>query len=49
MRGIVALARLLGHETIAEGVEDEHTFILLQSLGVDYAQGFHVGRPQPTD
>ena len=49
VRGLVALARLLSHETIAEGVEDEHTFILLQSLGVDYAQGFHVGRPQPTD
>ena len=49
VRGIVGLARLLGHDTIAEGVEDEPTFILLQSLGVDYAQGFHVGRPQPTD
>ncbi len=49
VRGIVGLACLLGHETIAEGVEDEPTFILLQSLGVDYAQGFHVGRPQPTD
>jgi len=49
VRGIVALARFLGHETIAEGVEDEPTFVLLQSLGVDYAQGFHVGRPQPTD
>ena len=48
VRGIVALARFLGHETIAEGVEDEPTFVLLQSLGVDYAQGFHVGRPQPT-
>lgn len=49
VRGIVGLARLLGHETIAEGVEDERTFILLQSLGVDYAQGFHIGRPRPTD
>ena len=49
VRGIVGLARLLGHETIAEGVEDEPTFVLLQSLGVEYAQGFHVGRPRPTD
>jgi len=47
VRGIVGLARLVGHETIAEGVEDEPTFILLRSLGVDYAQGFYVGRPQP--
>jgi EAL domain-containing protein (putative c-di-GMP-specific phosphodiesterase class I) len=49
VRGIVGLARLVGHETIAEGVEDELTFVLLRSVGVDYAQGFHVGRPQPTD
>ena len=49
LRGIVALASLLGHETIAEGVEDERTFVLLQSLGVGYAQGFHIGRPQPVD
>jgi EAL domain-containing protein (putative c-di-GMP-specific phosphodiesterase class I) len=48
VRAIVARARLLDHETIAVGVEDEHTLDLLRSLGVDYAQGFYVGHPRPT-
>jgi EAL domain-containing protein (putative c-di-GMP-specific phosphodiesterase class I) len=32
--------------TIAEHVEDEPTLNILQEIGVDYAQGFHLGRPQ---
>ena len=44
---LVALARALGAHTIAEYVEDERTQELLRELGVDYAQGFAIGRPQP--
>jgi diguanylate cyclase (GGDEF)-like protein len=32
--------------TIAEHVEDESTLNILQEIGVDYAQGFYLGRPQ---
>jgi EAL domain-containing protein (putative c-di-GMP-specific phosphodiesterase class I) len=28
-------------------VEDEETMQLLHVLGVDYAQGYHIGRPAP--
>jgi EAL domain-containing protein (putative c-di-GMP-specific phosphodiesterase class I) len=45
--GIVALAAAFGQTTIAEGVEDAATLELLRELGVDLAQGFHVGRPAP--
>jgi EAL domain-containing protein (putative c-di-GMP-specific phosphodiesterase class I) len=45
--GVVALARGFGLRTIAEGVEDELTLTLLRELGVDLAQGFHIGRPAP--
>jgi EAL domain-containing protein (putative c-di-GMP-specific phosphodiesterase class I) len=45
--GVVALAAGLGLRTIAEGVEDEATLSLLRELGVDMAQGFHIGRPAP--
>ena len=45
--GIVALAAGFGQCTIAEGVEDAATLALLRELGVDLAQGFHVGRPAP--
>jgi EAL domain-containing protein (putative c-di-GMP-specific phosphodiesterase class I) len=30
---------------IAEGIEDQSTLDLLLELGVDYGQGFHLGRP----
>jgi predicted signal transduction protein with EAL and GGDEF domain len=45
IRAIVALATGFGQETIAEGVEDEETLVLLRELGVDFAQGFHIGQP----
>jgi diguanylate cyclase len=44
---IVDVARNFGIKTIAEGVEAEETVGLLRSLGVDYAQGYHLGRPAP--
>ncbi len=45
VQSIVALARGLGKKTIAEFVTDARTADLLRTYGVDYAQGFHVGRP----
>ena len=47
VRAMVALAHGLGKQTIAEFVEDEETLQLLDELGVDYAQGYHIGRPAP--
>lgn len=44
---VVALAKAFDLTTIAEGVEDEATLDLLQELGVDRAQGYHLGRPAP--
>jgi diguanylate cyclase (GGDEF)-like protein/PAS domain S-box-containing protein len=48
VQAIVSIARGLGQKTVAEGIEDEGTLALVRKLGVDYAQGFHVGRPAPT-
>jgi EAL domain-containing protein (putative c-di-GMP-specific phosphodiesterase class I) len=44
---VVEVARGLGKQTIAEYVGDDTTVELLRELGVDYAQGFHTGRPVP--
>jgi PAS domain S-box-containing protein len=44
---VVSLAQAFGLRTVAEGVEDEATLELLTSLGVDLAQGYHLGRPAP--
>jgi EAL domain-containing protein (putative c-di-GMP-specific phosphodiesterase class I)/ketosteroid isomerase-like protein len=47
VRGIVALAREFNQTTIAEGVEDEATLVMLREMGVDLAQGYLFGRPAP--
>jgi len=44
---IVDLSRRLGMRTIAEVVEDSATLTLLREYGVDFAQGFAIGRPAP--
>ncbi len=49
VRSIIHLARGLDKKTVAEGVENEEILALLRSFGVDYAQGFHLGRPEPVD
>ena len=45
VRSMVEIARGLGMETIAEFVEEEEALELLGQYGVDYAQGYLVGRP----
>ena len=37
----------LGIQTIAEFVEDNATLQALQSIGVDFAQGFAIAKPRP--
>ncbi|HKG63690.1 MAG TPA: EAL domain-containing protein, partial [Solirubrobacteraceae bacterium] len=49
VKAIVALARAADRRTIAEFVRDQETLELLGELGVDLAQGFHVGRPRPLE
>jgi diguanylate cyclase (GGDEF)-like protein/PAS domain S-box-containing protein len=44
---VVGIARGLGTLTIAECVEDQATIDVLTGLGVDYGQGYHLGRPAP--
>ena len=49
VKAIVTLAQGFDQQTIAEGVEDEETLDLLREYGVDFAQGFHLGRPAPLE
>lgn len=44
---IIAVARGLGLQAIAEGVEQPEQLKSLQELGCDYAQGYWLGRPMP--
>ena len=45
IEAVVGIARGLGKETVAEYVPDAKTRRLLARLGVDFAQGEHVGMP----
>jgi EAL domain-containing protein (putative c-di-GMP-specific phosphodiesterase class I) len=49
VKAIVAQARAAGRRTVAEFVSDQDKLELLAELGVDLAQGFHVGRPRPLE
>ena len=46
---IIRVCRALGIRTIAEFVEDESTKSRLRTLGVDYAQGYAIGKPIPLE
>jgi diguanylate cyclase (GGDEF)-like protein len=48
VRAIIELAHGLGQRVIAAFVGDRETLELLERYGVDYVQGFEVGRPRPT-
>jgi PAS domain S-box-containing protein len=49
VRAIVSMAKAFNLETVAEGVEDQETWDFLRSEGVDFGQGFHLGRPAPIE
>jgi len=45
VKALVDVAKGLGKKTIAEYVENKEILELLKKFGVDYAQGFYIGRP----
>jgi diguanylate cyclase (GGDEF)-like protein/PAS domain S-box-containing protein len=49
VQAMVGIANGLGLSTVAEGVEDAETLKMVEALGIDCAQGFYIGVPQPFD
>jgi diguanylate cyclase (GGDEF)-like protein/PAS domain S-box-containing protein len=47
VESIHQIGHVMGLQTIAEWVENRQTLELLKELGVDYAQGYWLCRPQP--
>lgn len=47
VKAIVEVARGLSISTIAEFVANSETIQLLHQLGIDYAQGYYIGKPIP--
>jgi EAL domain-containing protein (putative c-di-GMP-specific phosphodiesterase class I) len=46
---VINLAHTLGLETVAEGIETSEQLKTLCVLGCDVGQGYHLGRPVPSD
>lgn len=49
VRSINEIGHMMGKHTIAEFVEDRKVLDILKRVGVDYAQGYEIGRPEPLD
>lgn len=47
VQSMVEVAHGTGKRVIAEYVGDERTLELLRAMGVDYAQGYYIGKPRP--
>ena len=46
VRAMLDIAHRIGHKAIAEGIETEAEFATLVTMGVEYAQGYFIARPQ---
>ena len=47
VRSINEIGHVMGMQTIAEFVENRDILDVLREIGVDYAQGYEIGRPLP--
>ena len=47
VKSLARIATELGKQTVAGFVEDAETLELVRLYGVDFAQGFHIGVPEP--
>jgi diguanylate cyclase len=49
VRSTIDLGHNLGLDVVAEGIEDEATWVALRGLGCDYAQGYFMSKPVPAE
>ena len=49
VRTIIELARVMGMDVMAEGIETHEQYRLLREMGCRYGQGFFLARPMPAE
>lgn len=47
VKSMIDVAHTLGKKIVAEFVENPETLALLKRYGIDYAQGYYIGKPEP--
>ncbi|KAF3983180.1 MAG: EAL domain-containing protein [Methylococcales symbiont of Hymedesmia sp. n. MRB-2018] len=49
VKALTEVSQALGKKTVAEFVENETILQVLREFGIDYAQGYHIGKPDKID
>jgi EAL domain-containing protein (putative c-di-GMP-specific phosphodiesterase class I) len=49
VKSINEIGQIMGMQTIAEFVENDEIKVKLQELGVNYGQGYGLGKPKPLE
>lgn len=49
VKAVISMSNILGLKVVAEGVETDKAWKILQSLGCDFGQGYLWGKPMPND
>ncbi|MFI1992655.1 putative bifunctional diguanylate cyclase/phosphodiesterase [Actinoplanes sp. NPDC020271] len=49
VNAVIQLGHTLGLRVVAEGIEDASQLSLLTVMGCKFAQGYHLGRPEPAE
>lgn len=49
LRSVVTMAKRIGVQTLAEGVETKEQYVFLYTIGCEKIQGYYFGRPMPGD
>jgi diguanylate cyclase len=49
VRSTIDLAHNLNLKVVAEGIENEQVWDMLDKMGCDYGQGYWMGKPMPVD
>ncbi len=47
VQSIILFTKHMGIDTIAEFIEDEEIFKMVKELGIDFGQGYYIGKPSP--
>lgn len=49
IKALIDIAHNFGHKTVAEFVENQEIQLMMASFGVDYSQGYYIGKPMPAE
>lgn len=49
VKSIIEVVQALGKRTVAEYVENKRVYMLLKEFGIDYVQGYFIGRPMAAE